>query len=121
MWIIRENKIMVEQLLVSPVQPQVENNARACWFIISAPKESLLWSAVEQFLVGADAIRITDNGPSPDGFSISGQHTNCSVVLHNYLPNCGVCSNLNTKTQRKFRESFGNCARAAARVPDTVI
>jgi hypothetical protein len=72
MRIVRENKIVVEQLIVSPVQAQVENNARACWFIISASKESLLRSAVEQFLVGANAIRITDNRSSPDRFAISG-------------------------------------------------
>jgi hypothetical protein len=118
-----EDEVVMEQVVVSPLQTQIENNARTGGFIIATLLESLRGlrrGFREKFPVSANTVGIGNNRREVVNFARVGFHPAyaCAVGFGEDTPNTGFGAIFHPEFFTKANQGVRNRPNATSRIPD---
>ena len=119
--IVREDEVVMDQLLVPLVEAEVEHHARTRGLVLAAAEKLSLRLAVEELAMGADAVGVAHDDGGRDRLAGGCLHTADLAVLDDDPPDRGVGADIDAEIHREACQRPWDRARAAPRIPDAVV
>ena len=111
-----EDEIMMRQMFVTAIKPEIEHHTGTGRFILlGVPLGSI---ALHQFRIGANRIHVRNQRIAGNAFAIGGDATHRAA--HNLnIRHLGIGAQISPKRGREVRKPFSRGARTAHRIPNT--
>ena len=110
---------MVQEMVISPVQPKVEDHAGTGRFVRAAALEARGRLAPEQLAMGPDGVGVGNQGVEPDRLSrLCLDSPNAAVTSEQYAPQSACEPDLDTQLDRESGQRPRHGPGASARIPD---
>ena len=97
-----ENKVMMGEMFVTFVQPEIEHDAGTGSFIVTPFFKLRADAAVDEFAVGADGITVGNDGGEVDFFAVIRAHAGDGVAIRQNFFNLGVGMDYDAEFARQF-------------------
>ena len=116
-----EDEVMMREMVVAFLQPEIEHDARAGGFVAAAFLELPTDVAVEQLAVGPDGIAVRDHRTQRNLRAVIRAHASHFASLGENLRDVGVRVNLDPEFTRQLLQREWNGPGAAHRIPDSLV